>query len=139
MRRVGVWIILMAMGCESAPPAEEGKADDKAVVQQVEKVAPPEEAPKETDVVEEEATPKEDLKERLELPADAKVAPKDAETTKSKIKWVRLSEGDGSASPTGDDVLWVHYVAWDRDGARKGNTVKKNKPKHQLKSTSTWS
>lgn len=132
MRRAGVWIILMAMGCESAPPAEEGKADDKAVVQQAEKVAPPEEAPKEADVVEEEATPKEDLKERLELPEDAKVAPKDAQVTKSKIKWVSLGEGDGTASPTGDDVLWVHYVAWDREGARKGNTVKKNKPK-QLK------
>ena len=53
----------------------------------------------------------------------------------------QLEQGDGTDSPKGDDVFWVHYVSWDETGRRKGNTVKDGKAKQMRmkKTLAGWS
>ena len=111
-------------GCEGSSASVE--ATD-ASAQLAETVTPkPEEKPQEEPSVEEAPDPR---LERLQFSPEFSNAPADAKRTKSGIAWVVLQEGEGKAGPAIDDSIWVHYVTFTPEGKRKGNSIKKNKPK----------
>jgi len=138
------WVVAITMGLslvvgceakqeetkENSPSLEKEREEAEKVVEKAPE-PPPVEEPSEAEL----------LKARLELPEGMSNPPAEAETTSSKIRWVQLEQGDGTDSPKGDDVFWVHYVSWDETGRRKGNTVKDGKAKQMRmkKTLAGWS
>ena len=115
--------LLVMLGCEEKSE-EAGAGDDAAQVTSAKVPAPEPEVPEPA----EEEAPDPRL-ERLEFSKTFLNPPSDAKKSKSGVEWVVLQEGEGVSGPGLDDSIWVHYVAFSPEGKRKGNSIKKNKPK----------
>jgi len=61
----------------------------------------------------------------IEVPADVAAAPADAITTPSGLAYKVLSAGTGTAHPTADATVNVHYSGWTTDGKMFDSSVKR--------------
>ena len=71
------------------------------------------------------SAPKEPAVSTIEVPADVAAAPADAITTPSGLAYKVLSAGTGTAHPTADATVNVHYSGWTTDGKMFDSSVKR--------------
>jgi peptidylprolyl isomerase len=64
----------------------------------------------------------------LAPPADVAAAPADAKKTASGLAYKVLTPGTGTAHPTRDDEVKVHYTGWTTDGKRFDSSVERGEP-----------
>ena len=63
-----------------------------------------------------------------ETPADVTAAPADAKKTESGLAYKVLQAGTGSAHPTADSKVKVHYSGWTTDGKMFDSSVMRGQP-----------
>jgi FKBP-type peptidyl-prolyl cis-trans isomerase len=63
-----------------------------------------------------------------QAPPDVAAAPADAEKTASGLASKVLTPGTGSAHPTPDDLVTVHYTGWAADGKMFDSSMLRGKP-----------
>lgn len=68
------------------------------------------------------------LSDRFPPPDDVKAPPSDAKFTSSGLAYKVLSAGTGSARPTAQDRVQVHYTGWTTDGKAFDSSYKKGRP-----------
>jgi FKBP-type peptidyl-prolyl cis-trans isomerase len=61
-------------------------------------------------------------------PPDVAKAPSDAKKTSSGLSWKELKPGTGSAHPTKDSTVTVHYSGWTTDGKLFDSSVTSGQP-----------
>ena len=61
-------------------------------------------------------------------PPDVAAPPKDAKRTASGLAYKSLREGKGSAHPTQNSVVTVHYTGWTTDGKMFDTSLDKGQP-----------
>ena len=61
-------------------------------------------------------------------PADVAAPPKDAKRTASGLAYKSLREGKGTAHPTEQSAVTVHYTGWTTDGKMFDTSVDKGQP-----------
>ncbi len=66
--------------------------------------------------------------EAIPAPADVAEAPKDADKTASGLASKVLQAGKGSAKPTAQDFVTVHYTGWTTDGKMFDSSVARGAP-----------
>lgn len=62
------------------------------------------------------------------VPTDVAAAPANAETTKSGLKSVVLTKGNGGDKPRAWDKVTVHYSGWMKDGTMFDSSVARGEP-----------
>lgn len=63
-----------------------------------------------------------------EVPADVGAPPTDAKKTSSGLAYKVLSAGTGTAKPTADSTVKVHYSGWTTDGKMFDSSVTRGRP-----------
>lgn len=71
------------------------------------------------------SAPKEHAVPTIEVPADVAAAPSDAISTPSGLAYKVLTAGTGTAHPTVDATVNVHYSGWTTDGKMFDSSVKR--------------
>ena len=66
--------------------------------------------------------------EPIAPPEDVAAAPAEAETTESGLASKVLAEGSGSAHPSADEEVLVHYTGWTTDGKMFDSSVARGEP-----------
>ena len=64
----------------------------------------------------------------IPAPADVAAAPTDALKTASGLAYKVLTKGSGSAKPTAEDTVEVHYSGWTTDGKMFDSSLTRGKP-----------
>jgi peptidylprolyl isomerase len=69
-----------------------------------------------------------DFQNPISAPADVAAAPADAKTTESGLAYKVISAGTGTAHPTAESKVAVHYTGWTTDGKMFDSSVMRGEP-----------
>ena len=120
MRVLSVFTVALALGC--------GGGSEEQAVEPVE-VAAVESAGSEGEVTPEPATAPADVGPMsIEAPEDVGAPPASAEVTASGLASRVLRPGTGTAHPTEQSRVTVHYVGWTTDGERFDSSIERGEP-----------
>lgn len=64
----------------------------------------------------------------IPAPPDVAAAPKDAKRTASGLAFTILQPGTGTAHPTAESMVLVHYTGWTTDGQMFDSSVARGQP-----------
>ena len=69
-----------------------------------------------------------DFQNPISAPADVAAAPADAKTTASGLAYKVITAGTGTAHPTAESKVAVHYTGWTTDGKMFDSSVMRGEP-----------